>query len=224
MKFRNTTELDHSRLESLLVRHTYPYCHESLTVWIRPSRSAAFSGACYYRDGRIFVNLGRRNRYPFAFGTNVARAESNRTHWWRSIHQLTVADAYQLALFIYLHELFHFLVKAAGRGLRRREAMCDRFAARVLVDEYNCPLRTREGRDVPRDDWDFQDLHAFVAAAPRQAAQPSLLKAAARAAPQSRVIPVGQLLFPEFVPSHDATAGRHWAGETRCRKSNPSGR
>ena len=81
---------------------------------------------------------------------------------------MTVADAYQLALFVYLHELFHYLVKAAGRNPRRKEAMCDRFATAVLADEFGCRIRDAAGRRVPRDDWDFQDLHRFVAKAPRQ--------------------------------------------------------
>ncbi|MBI5864378.1 MAG: hypothetical protein HZB38_07710 [Planctomycetes bacterium] len=169
MDFRNTTHLDEVRLYEMFLRHTAPYRHERLTVRVRYSRSAAFSGACYYRTSRLLINLGRQNRYPYALSTHVARSQSNRTHWWRELYQLTLADAYQLALFVYLHELFHFLVKAAGRNTRRKEAMCDRFAARVLVDDYGCPLRTVDGRLVRRADWDFQDLAAFVGGAPRAA-------------------------------------------------------
>jgi len=45
--------------------------------------------------------------------------------------------------------------------------MCDRFAARVLVDEYHCPLRNSSGLPVPREAWDFSDVTGFVQEAPR---------------------------------------------------------
>jgi hypothetical protein len=167
MDFRNSTALDDTRLYELLLRHTAPYRHDKLTVRVRYSRGADFSGSCHYRTARLLINLGRHNRYPYALATHVARAESSRTHWWRELYQLTLADAYQLALFIYLHELYHFLVKAAGRNPRRKESMCDRFAARVLVDEYHCPLRNSSGLPVPREAWDFSDVTGFVQEAPR---------------------------------------------------------
>lgn len=169
MNFHNSTHLSDERLLELFQRHTAPYQHEQLTVRVRYSRSAAFSGACYYRDARIHVNLGRRNRYPYALATHVARAESNRTHWWREVYVLDIASAYELVLFVYLHELFHWLVMSAGRCPRRKEAMCDRFATRVLIDQYGARLSGARGRPVPRAEWDFQNLDAFVAAAPKQA-------------------------------------------------------
>lgn len=167
MDFRNSTDLDDARLYELVLRHTAPYRHDRLTVRVRPSRGSPFSGSCYYRDSRIFVNIGRDNRYPYTFGTCVARAQSSRTHWWREIYRLTVADAYHLALFVYLHELFHFLVKAAGRNPRRKESMCDRFAAAVLIDQYGATLTDRADRPVQREAWDIKDTAAFVQRAPR---------------------------------------------------------
>jgi hypothetical protein len=167
MDFQNKTSLDDLRLYELFLRHTAPYRHDKLTVRVRYSRSADFSGACYYRSARLTINLGRHNRYPYLLATHVARAQSSRTHWWRELFRLELADAYQLALFIYLHELFHFLVKAAGRNPRRKESMCDRFATRVLVDEHGCALRGSAGAAVPRDAWDINDLGGFVQAAPR---------------------------------------------------------
>ncbi|MFQ5805254.1 MAG: hypothetical protein ACE5I3_02250 [Phycisphaerae bacterium] len=167
MDFRNSTDLDDTRLCAMLLRHSAPYRHQRLTVRVRYSRGADFSGTCYYREARIHVNLGRHNRYPYNLRTSIAKARATRTGWRRELYRLTVADAHQLALFVYLHELFHYLVKKAGRSPRRKEAMCDRFAARVLVDHYNCPVRRRSGQLVPRESWDFKDLDAFVAAAPR---------------------------------------------------------
>jgi hypothetical protein len=136
-------------------------------VAVRYSRGADFSGTCYYRDGRIFINLGRHVRYPYRLGTHIAKSESNHTHWWRPTYYLTVRDGYQLSLFIYLHELYHYLVKAAGRNPKRKESRCDRFATRVLVDQFGCALEDARGAVVARRTWDFQDLHGFVARAPK---------------------------------------------------------
>lgn len=169
MNFRNTTSLDSARLLGDLERFSRPYRHDRLSVWVRASRGADFSGRCCYATSRIYVNLGPRNRYPYPLATHVARARSSRTHWWRETYRLVLAEPHQLALFIYLHEFYHFLVKAAGRNTRRKEAMCDRFATRVLVDHFGCPLTTRGGRAVGRSAWDFSDLDRYVARAPRDA-------------------------------------------------------
>lgn len=167
MRFQNSTSLSSARLLELFERHTAPWSHEALVVRVRYSRGADFSGACYYRDNRIFINLGRHVRYPYAFATHLCRARTTRYGWQREVFRIEVADAYQLALFIYLHELFHYLVKAAGRCTRQKEAMCDRFAARALVDAHGCPVYAAGRRPAERASWDFQDLERFVARAPR---------------------------------------------------------
>jgi hypothetical protein len=168
MDFHNSTDLDGTRLCAMFLRHTVPYRHKRLTVRVRYSRGADFSGTCYYRQGVIHVNLGRHNRYPYTMATNIAKARTTRNGWNRELYHITLASAEQLALFVYLHELFHYLVKLAKRSPRRKEAMCDRFAARVLADEYGCPIRGSNGRPVPRASWDFKDLEAFIAAAPQE--------------------------------------------------------
>ena len=167
MVFRNSTVLDDERLREMILRHSAPYEHDRLVVRVRYSRGADFSGTCFHRDGRIFVNIGRNNSYPYAMATHLAKAQSNRTHWWRECFAIQLADAYQLTLFIYMHELYHYLVTAARRNPRRKEAMCDRFAARALVDSYGCVVRDSRGGRVPRAEWDFRDLDSFVARAPR---------------------------------------------------------
>jgi hypothetical protein len=100
-------------------------------------------------------------------GTQIARAQSNRTHWWRETYRLSIADPYQLALFVYLHELYHYLVKTAGRSPRRKESRCDRFATRILVGDYGARVTDSHGRPVARENWDFQDVETFVARARR---------------------------------------------------------
>ena len=168
MDFRNSTDLDSTSLYAMFLRHTAPYRHDRLTVRVRDSRGADFSGTCYYREARILVNIGQHNRYPYMMATNIAKAQATRSGWRREVFHLTLANASQLTLFVYLHELFHYLVKMAGRSPRRKEAMCDRFATRVLVDDYGCPVTRYDGSVVERDLWDFKDLAAFVKAAPRE--------------------------------------------------------
>jgi hypothetical protein len=78
---------------------------------------------------------------------------------------LDVADGCQLAVFVFMHELYHLLVKRARRNPRQKESMCDRFAARFFVDRFSSAVRGLGGEPVPRAEWDFQDLDGFVAAA-----------------------------------------------------------
>jgi hypothetical protein len=167
MDFRNSTELDSARLEALFLRHTHPYRHDRLTVRVRFSHGAEFSGTCFYANSRIFVNLGRQVHFPYRLATHIARSQSDQTHWWRETYRLVLADGYQLALFVYLHELYHYLVKASKHNPRRKESMCDRFATRALVTHFRCHVVDRHGQLVPRAHWDFQDVDAFVAAAPK---------------------------------------------------------
>jgi len=167
MDFGNSTDLDSDRLRRLLLHHTWPYSHDELTVRVRYSRGADFSGTCYYGSGHIYVNLGRDNVYPYLLAAHIARSQSNRTHWWRETYQLVITDAYQMVLFVYRHELFHYLVKVAGRNTRRKESMCDRFATRALVDDFGVRVVDARGGPVERASWDFQDVDKFVDAAPR---------------------------------------------------------
>lgn len=216
MDFANATALDSVRLYELFVRHTRPWRHDRLTVRVRYSRRTPFSGACCYRSSRIFVNIGPRNRYPFTLGTYVARARSYGSHWRREVYRLTLADAYQLALFVYLHELYHYLVKAAGRCVRRKEAMCDRFAARALVDHCGARLCDARGRSVPRPSWDFQDLDRFVAAAPRET------EASPAQAPVDRLACKPPMMAARAAPQSQATL-RHIPVRIRGSQRGPSG-
>src|ERR1043166_761729 len=165
--FRNRTHLDSTRLRRMFLDSIPGWPTVGLSVLVRYSRGSDFSGACYYQTGRIFVNLGRSNSYPYRLLTYAAAARTTRFGWQREIHSLELADAYQLALFIFLHEFYHWLVKKAGRNTRQKEGMCDRFATRVLTDRWGAVLTDPDGRPVERSDWDFQDLDGFVAGALR---------------------------------------------------------
>lgn len=168
MIFKNSTHLNSRNLEQMLRDAVEGWPSDKLRVAIRYSRGAEFSGTCCYTTNRIYVNLGRNNTYPYRLQTHIARPKSNETHWWREAFSIEIAEPSQLVLFIFLHEFYHYLVKQAKRNVRQKEARCDRFATRVLVDSYGTPVRDSTGRQVDRSMWDFQDLNNFVSAARKQ--------------------------------------------------------
>ena len=122
MTLRNTTELSTQRLESLILRHDRTWSCGRLAVLVRYSRGADFSGTCFYAKGRIYVNIGRHVAYPYLMSTYIARARSNRRYWWKEEYTVELADAYQLVLFVFLHELYHWLVKKVRRNTRQKES------------------------------------------------------------------------------------------------------
>ena len=165
--FHNSTELSDTKLRTM--------CLEALNGWnvgcpivrIRYSRGADFSGTCIYADRRIYINLGRHLVYPYGMKTNLAKVKTTGRGWRRPVYIVELKTAYHLAVFIFLHEIYHLLVYRAGRNTRQKESMCDRFAARYLVDHLGAAIRTERGERVPREQWDFQDLDGFVAGARR---------------------------------------------------------
>ena len=119
----------------------------------------------YYTSRKIYVNLGRQLVYPYRMGTNLGRARTVGRRWCRPVYTIELRDGFEVVLFVFLHELYHLLVKHARRNTRQKEGMCDRFAARYLVDRYGASVRDPKERPVSREEWDFQDLDGFVAAA-----------------------------------------------------------
>ena len=212
--FENSTALDTDRLRRMCLDAVAAWRMDGLAVRIRYSRSADFSGTCYYRQGRIFVNLGRHLTYPYRMGTHVARTHSDARHWWKPIYTLNLADGYQVVLFVFLHECFHLLVQRARRNPRQKESMCDRFATRILVDTYGLEVCDEKGRPVRRRDWDFQDLDRFIVGARRTHGQ------TAPTAPPNRVPSPPQfgaqfLLFESEPRSSGCKADRRSGGMQR---------
>lgn len=165
--FQNSTTLCGKMLEAL--------CREGIggrpvgyvDLLIRYTRSSDFSGRCFYADQRIMVNIGRHLRYPYTLNTSLAKARIVGQHWYKPAHVIELTSAYELVAFIFMHELYHLLVHRARRNPRQKESMCDRFAARFVVERFGATVRTTDGRPVLRESWDFQDLETFVAAARR---------------------------------------------------------
>ncbi len=169
--FHNTTDLDDSRLGCMCLDAVAGWRLDGAVVRIRYSRGADYSGSCYYADARLFVNLGQHLTYPYRMGTHLARTQSNGRRWWKPIYTIELMDAYQLVLMVFLHECYHLLVKRAGRNVRQKESMCDRFAARTLVGRHGAIIRDDQNRFVARSEWDIRDVEAFVASARRPIAR-----------------------------------------------------
>jgi hypothetical protein len=198
MELLNATSLSTERLQSMLLPHVQGWKCDRLVTYVRWSRGAEFSGSCVYDRRQINVNLGKQNTYPYLMDTHAAKPRYNRTHWWRPVCQIELRDAYQLVLFVFLHELYHWLIKQARRNMRQKEGRCDRFAARALVDWHGCRMLDERGREVAREQWDFQDLESFVQAARsrrgRRRLEPPLPSGIPTAAPS--VLRGQGLLFP----------------------------
>ncbi len=192
MDFGNTTHLSDQRLRAYCDDAVHGWAVGRLRVRFRYSRGADFSGTCFYTSQRIFVNIGRHVTYPYRMATHVGRARTVGRRWYKPACIMQMGNAYHLAMFIFMHELYHLLVKRARRNTRQKESMCDRFAARLMVDRFGLYVRTEQGVPIPRDVWDFQDLEGFVAAArDRRVKRPH--RAARRPLPSMK--PQGQLML-----------------------------
>ncbi len=165
IEFHNSTDLSDARLLALCSEALVGWSVGTITLRVRYSRVADFSGTCFYTDGRIYVNLGRHLVYPYQMQTNLARAKTVGRRWYKPLYTLELDSGYHIVLFVFLHEFYHLLIKRAKRNTRQKESMCDRFAAGFLTDRFGVVVRGPDGSRVERDEWDFQDLDRFVAAA-----------------------------------------------------------
>lgn len=165
INLHNTTHCSDARLLALCTEGITGWSVGTITLNIRYSRGADFSGTCFYIHRRIHVNLGRHVTYPYRMGTHLARARTVGRRWYKPAYTVELRDEYLLVLFVFMHELYHLLVKRARRNTRQKESMCDRFAARFLVDRFGVRVRGSRGESVPRELWDFQDVEGFVASA-----------------------------------------------------------
>lgn len=194
IEFHNSTDLHDKRLLALCEEAVTGWAVGTITLKVRYSRSADFSGTCFYTDRRFHINIGKHLVYPYIMGTHLARAKTVGRRWYKPIYSVVLADGFQVVLFIFLHELYHLLVKRARRNTRQKESMCDRFAARYLVDRFGTEVCDSDGHPIARDMWDFQDVEAFVAAARDRR---KIQRVAARRAVKPAEDQLGQLLlFP----------------------------
>lgn len=164
MSFRNSTRLDSARLLRLFGEAIGGWPSDGLNVWVRYSRGADYSGTCFIREGRVLVNLGRHVDYPYRIGTHIARTRTTATGWRKPVYTVECSSAYELAVFVFRHECYHWLLERAGRNGRQKESLCDRFATRYVVERFDCIVRDERGRLAPREKWDIRNPDAFVRA------------------------------------------------------------
>jgi hypothetical protein len=163
MEIINHTEFDARRIEVMFLRATQQWAAPKLRVTVRYSRGAIYSGTFASNPPRIFVNLHPRNRYPLRIETGIARAKSFGRSWWKPSYHVKAENPYQLALFVFMHEFYHYLIHRARRNSHRKEAMCDRFAVRYLNNHCRLAVYDSSGNPIARTGWLFQDLDGFVA-------------------------------------------------------------
>lgn len=213
--FSNSTALSTDRIAEIINRGTQGWATGSVTVRVRYGRGADFSGACHYATQRIYINIGRHVQYPYRMNTHIARTRTVGRRWYRPLYSLELSSAYDLVAFIFMHELYHLLVKRAGRNVRQKEGRCDRFATRFMVDQFATRVLSEKGVPLDRAEWDFQDVESFVAAArdgrvraackklvvspkiqkPLQIAQPVAMRPTQVQLNQPQFAPVEQLLL-----------------------------
>ncbi len=163
--FHNSTDLPGDTLLDLFKEGVAGWALRPLTIRVRYSRGADFSGTCFYTERRIYINIGRHLAYPYLMGTNLALTKTIGRRWYKPIYTLEMGSGYEVAAFVFMHELYHLLVKRARRNTRQKESMCDRFAARFVVTLFGATVRDEKGQVIPREEWDSQDVDGFVAAA-----------------------------------------------------------
>lgn len=213
--FSNSTALSTDRIAEIISLGTQGWATGSVTVRVRYGRGADFSGACHYATQRIYINIGRHVQYPYRMNTHIARTRTVGRRWYRPLYSLELSSAYDLVAFIFMHELYHLLVKRAGRNVRQKEGRCDRFATRFMVDQFATRVLSEKGVPLDRAEWDFQDVESFVAAArdgrmlaarkklvvspeiqkPLQIAQPVAMRPTQVQLNQPQFAPVEQLLL-----------------------------
>lgn len=193
MIFKNSTALNEPALAGMFLDVVHNWPTKGLEIRVRYSRGSDFSGTCCYSTNRIYVNIGKHLRYPYLMDTYLARAVTSRAAWWKPLYSIELADGCQVVLFVLLHEYYHWLIKRARRNTRQKESMCDRFAARALVDLHGAVIRDSQGKSVAREVWDFQDLDRFVAPAltrraPRRRPEPAAAKQPIPPAPSGQLL------------------------------------
>lgn len=187
---RNSTALADAELLELVTSAVRGWSTGELFIWVRYSRGADFSGACMYRTQRIYVNLGRHLTFPYRLRTYIARSRTSGRRWVKPLYSLMIADPQQLFFFVFLHELYHLLVKRTRRNTRQKESMCDRFAARQLVDRFGVEVQGTRSQPVDRPAWDFQDLDRFVAGARLASADNRAIVRLHNARPKRELAPI----------------------------------
>lgn len=162
MEIVNKTELDSKKIVSMILKATNSWQTPRLKVTIRYSRGAKYSGTYIANPPRIYVNIAKNNRYPMKLETSIAKAQTIGRYWWKPIYHIRLENPYQLVLFVFMHEFYHYLIHRARKNSHRKEAMCDRFAIKYLVENYKLKVYDSKNTPVEKEKWLFQDLEGFV--------------------------------------------------------------
>jgi hypothetical protein len=97
---------------------------ENLQVKIKYTKENAktpYSGVCYYREDKIRVSINPKNRYPLKI---TVGSPFNKSSW----QNYYLNSEEELALFVFLHEISHYIDYKNGLSVRCKQTKADKFA------------------------------------------------------------------------------------------------
>lgn len=99
-------------------------CTENLQVKVKYTKEnarAPYSGICYYTKDKIRVSINPHNKYPIKI--NVGSPFNKKA--WEHYH---LNSPEELTLFVFLHEISHYLDYKNGLSVRCKQTKADKFA------------------------------------------------------------------------------------------------
>jgi hypothetical protein len=117
-----------SRDMDFLQDYVKEYDTEGLRVYMKDIKAGArvpYSGVCYYKKGRIRVSINPKNRYPLTLRVGSPFNKES----WKYYQMKTYED---IASFVFLHELSHYLDYKNNVPVRCKQTKSDNFALKKM--------------------------------------------------------------------------------------------
>ena len=124
MELFNSTDWD----MDFLHEYVKDYDTAGLRTYVKDIKAGArvpYSGVCYYKKGRIRVSINPKNRYPLTVRVGSPFDKSSWKYYQMDSHK-------EIASFVFLHELSHYLDYKSGVPVRCKQTKSDNFALRTM--------------------------------------------------------------------------------------------
>jgi len=122
MKILNKTEF--REMDEILRSYVENYNLENLIVkisYMRKGAKSPYSGICYYKKNKIRVSINKNNKYPIKIKVG---SPFNTASW--EYYYLNSPE--EVILFVFLHEISHYLDYINGLAMGCKETKADKFA------------------------------------------------------------------------------------------------